>query len=135
MSTLASAMRTHCCDDVVCVVNMSSGRGASPLAMPFVAGFVVQFRLRFSRIAVVEARGLAKSATQTVIALSRESKIKTYRTWDEFDAHCQRSDDPRDKLAQRVVERSKRPQLRLAPMYEQVRERWQSFVSSRTWRN
>ena len=48
-------MRTHCCDDVVCVVNMSSGRGASPFALPFVAGFVVQFRLRFSRIAVVEA--------------------------------------------------------------------------------
>lgn len=99
--------------------------------MPSVAAFVVQFRLRFSRIAVVEARGLAKSAAQTVIALSRESKIKTYRTWEEFDAHCERSDDPRDKLAQRVVERSGRPQLRLAPMYEQARERWQMLVASR----
>lgn len=124
-------MRAHSCHDVVCVVNMSSGRGASPFAMPSVAAFVVQFRLRFSRIAVVEARGLAKSAAQTVIALSRESKIQTYRTWAEFDAHCERSDDPRDKLAQRVVERSGRPQLRLAPMYEHARERWQMLVASR----
>ena len=30
---------------------------------------------------MVEARGLASSATKTVIALSRGSKIKTYRTW------------------------------------------------------
>ena len=29
---------------------------------------------------MVEARGLANSATKTVIALSRGSKIKTYRT-------------------------------------------------------
>ena len=41
---------------------------------------VLSPRRRFSRIAVVEARGLAKSATKTVIALSRGSKIKTYRT-------------------------------------------------------
>ena len=64
-------------------------------------------RQAFSRIAVVEARGLAKSATHTVIALSRESKIRTYRTWDEFEAFCEASDDPRDKLAQQAIQRGR----------------------------
>merc|ERR1719272_1183574 len=81
IDTLTLAMRQHGCEDVVCVVNMSEARGASPFVLPCVAGFVVSHRRRFSRISVVEARGLANSATKTVIALSRGSKIKTYRTW------------------------------------------------------
>ena len=55
------------------------------------------------------AGGLANSATKTVIALSRGSKIKTYRTWAEFDAFCAASDDPRDTLAQQVTARARSP--------------------------
>ena len=149
VDTLTRALKAHGCEDIVCVVNMSDGRGASPFALPSVAGFVVAHRpLRpsdpwsggptprlhvpwrrwwrlggasgcqrapldvasrrvrrqlFTRIAVVEARGPAGAATKTVIALSRCSKIKTYRTWAEFEAFCEASDNPRDKLAQQVT--------------------------------
>ena len=47
--------------------------------------------------------GLARSATQTVIALSRGSKIRTYRTWAEFETFCEQSVHPSDKLAQRAA--------------------------------
>eukprot|EP00964_Phaeocystis_antarctica_P138571 scaffold103235_cov63-Phaeocystis_antarctica.AAC.6 len=39
-------MRQHGCEDVVCVVNMSEARGASPFVLPCVAGFVVSHRCR-----------------------------------------------------------------------------------------
>ena len=46
IDTLTLAMRQHGCEDVVCVVNMSEARGASPFALPCVAGFVVSHRCR-----------------------------------------------------------------------------------------
>lgn len=47
IDTLTLAMRQHACEDVVCVVNMSEARGASPFALPSVAGFVVSHRCRW----------------------------------------------------------------------------------------
>ncbi len=44
IDTLTLAMRQHACEDVVCVVNMTNGHGASPFALPYVAGFVVSHR-------------------------------------------------------------------------------------------
>ena len=46
IDTLARALRKHGCEDVVCVVNMSDALGASPFALPCVAGFVVSHRYR-----------------------------------------------------------------------------------------
>ena len=46
IDTLTLAMRQHGCEDVVCVVNMSEARGASPFVLPCVAGFVVSHRCR-----------------------------------------------------------------------------------------
>ena len=47
VDTLTLAMRQHACEDVVCVVNMTNGHGASPFALPYVAGFVVSHRCRW----------------------------------------------------------------------------------------
>ena len=47
IDTLTLAMRQHACEDVVCVVNMSEACGASPFALPSVAGFVVAHRCRW----------------------------------------------------------------------------------------
>ena len=44
IDTLTLALRRYGCEDVVCVVNMSDARGASPFALPCVAGFVVSHR-------------------------------------------------------------------------------------------
>ena len=55
VDTLTRALKAHGCEDIVCVVNMSDGRGASPFALPSVAGFVVAHRRLFGR----QTRGVA----------------------------------------------------------------------------
>ena len=57
VDTLTLALRRYGCEDVVCVVNMSDARGASPFALPVVAGFVVSHRCRRRLREVEKPRG------------------------------------------------------------------------------
>eukprot|EP00966_Prymnesium_polylepis_P108216 2505250-Prymnesium_polylepis.1 len=63
-------MGAHKSEDITCVVRMSESRGASPLALPAVAHFMLTHRKQLGRVSVLEARGVALNALRTVMPVS-----------------------------------------------------------------
>ena len=100
VSILADIMDAHKSEGVTCVVRMSESRGASLLALPVVAQFLLTHRKQLHRVSVLEARGLALNAVRTVMRLNnRCPHINVYHSWSEFESACKASKDERDQFA------------------------------------
>lgn len=80
------------CDQIVCIVKMTESRGASVLALPAIAQFIIVHGGRMSPIMVVEADGLALTAVRIIKRLAAlDQRIRCYRTRAEFEAACSTS--------------------------------------------
>lgn len=86
-------------DRITCVVEMSASQGASLLALPAVARFMLRYRRRLGRVSVLEARGLALNAVRTVGHLQRSPEIRIYHSWDAFKLACTSSPSVHDRIA------------------------------------
>ena len=92
LHALAMAMERCRCDQIVCIVKMTESRGASVLALPAIAQFIIVHGGRMSPIMVVEADGLALTAVRIIKRLAAlDQRIRCYRTRAEFEAACSTS--------------------------------------------
>ena len=104
VSVLSDVIAAHSSsDEIACVVRMSDSQGASLLALPAVAQFLLAHRKRMSRVSVLEARGLALNAVRTVMRINNHRPhINLYHSWSEFECACEASPDERDQFALRL---------------------------------
>ena len=92
------------CDQIVCIVKMTESRGASVLALPAIAQFIIVHGGRMRPIMVVEADGLALTAVRIIKRLAAlDQRIRCYRTRAEFEAACSTSSEEQHRHALSVA--------------------------------
>lgn len=107
------------CDQIVCIVKMTESRGASVLALPAIAQFIIIHGSRLGPIFVVEAEGMALAAVRVIKRLSGlDRRIRCYRTRGDFEAACSASPEAYHRHA-----------LSVSRLASPRREKWGSFSS------
>jgi len=101
---IGQGMQRCRCDQIVCIVKMTESRGASVLALPAIAQFIIVHGGRMRPLMVVEADGLALTAVRIIKRLAAlDQRIRCYRTQAEFEAACSTSSEEHHRHALSVA--------------------------------